>query len=128
MNQYTFDIHAFTDHERVVDGNYSYLDKFDDDDTANIIKFYEAVVRYLKSGNLPRHIKGYTLNYYSVFGLTGFYPRDVAKIRGFASSIVILDFKLRHSTGFQAKFCSPSGDVLRDETNERDMDIFRELV
>ena len=128
MNVYTFESHDFTDHEMVVDGNYSYLDKFDDDDTANIIKFYEAVVHFMKNGNLPRHIKDVTLSYYHVFGLTGFFPRDVNKIRNFAGSIVILDFKLRHSQGFQAKFMQPTGDILRDEDNERDMEIFRELV
>ena len=98
--------------EKVVDGNYSYLDKFDDDDAINLIKFYEAVVRFIKAGNFPRVIKSATLNYYYAFGLTGFFPRDVEKIRGFAGSIVILDFKLRHSAGFRNKYVMPTGNII----------------
>ena len=54
--------------EKQVDGNYSYLDKFDDDDTEMLLKAYECVIEFIKSGVLPRQIKEVTLSYYYAFG------------------------------------------------------------
>ena len=62
------------------------------------------MVNFIRAGNLPRHVKAVTLNYYYAFGLSGFFPRDIRKIRGFASTISILDFKLRHSNAFHERF------------------------
>ena len=104
------------------------MDKFDDDDTENLMLFYEAVVRFINNGNLPRHIKAVTLNYYYAFGLKGFFTSDVEKIRGFANTLVILDFKLRHSTGFHEKFIATTDDIIQDEIKERNLELFKELV
>ena len=128
MSKYDWDINEFMANERQVDGNYSYIDKFDDDDSKMLNKAYEAVVSFMKGGNLPHHIKERTLGYYYTFGLEGFFPRDVLKIRAFASTIVILDFKLRHSRGFQERFVDKTGDLIRDEELEINLEMFKELV
>ena len=128
MLKYDWDITEFMANERQVDGNYSYIDKFDDDDAEMLNKAYEAVVNFMKVGNLPHHIKQRTLGYYYAFGLEGFYPRDVIKIRAFASTIVILDFKLRHSRGFKERFVDKTGDLIRDEELENNLELFKELV
>ena len=128
MLKYDWDITEFMANERQVDGNYSYIDKFDDDDAEMLNKAYEAVVNFMKGGNLPHHIKQRTLGYYYAFGLEGFYPRDVIKIRAFASTIVILDFKLRHSRGFKERFVDKTGDLIRDEELENNLELFKELV
>ena len=79
---------------------------------------YEAVINFIRSGNLPKHIKDCTLRYYHAFGTAGFFPRDIRKIRGFAGSIVVLDFKLRHSDAFYEKFVHSTGNIVKDEELE----------
>ena len=46
-----------------MDGIYSYLDKYYDDDIDNLSKYYEACIMFMKTGHLPKEIKEKTLRY-----------------------------------------------------------------
>ena len=48
LNDYDWDINSFLYHEKQPDGNYSYLDKFDDDAFENLSKYYKACITFMK--------------------------------------------------------------------------------
>lgn len=49
---------------------------------------------------MPKEIFSKTLKYYYAFGPAGFYDKDVDRLSAWATSIQILDFKLKHSEEF----------------------------
>ena len=97
LNNYEWNIDDFIYHEKHVDGVYSYIDKFYDDDHENLKKSYEACILFCKQGHLPKEIQSKTLKYFWAFGEKSFFESDVQKLSNFATSIEILDFKLRHN-------------------------------
>ena len=47
LNEYDWDVDEFIYHEKQVEGAYSYLDKFYDDDFENLAKYYEACIQFM---------------------------------------------------------------------------------
>lgn len=56
MNEYDWDVEEFLYHEKHVDGVYSYLDKFYDDNYEQLSGYYEACLKFMKGGHLPKEI------------------------------------------------------------------------
>jgi len=83
----------------------------------------------MKQGHLPKEIQSKTLKYYWAFGPNDFYERDLEKLNAWATSIQILNFKLRHNKQFQEDFVElrePNMD--RDlEDEDADRDYYRDL-
>lgn len=121
LNEYEWDIQDFVYHEKHVDGNYSYLDKFDDDDYTNLERYYEACLLFMKMGHMPKEIAEKTMAYFYAFGPKEIYENDIDKLYAWASSIQILDFKLKRLPQFiEDHVTLTMNDVVRDEEIERD--------
>ena len=56
LNEYEWDIADFVYHEKHVDGIYSYLDKYYDDDFENLSSYYESCLMFMKTGHLPKEV------------------------------------------------------------------------
>ena len=97
FNTYKWSIDDFLYFEMQVPGQYSYIDKYYDDDTENIGKLFEAIVAWMKQGWLPRHIEPHTLKFYYAFGRDGFFKQDIEAICNWCGSMRILDYKIRHN-------------------------------
>ena len=145
LNQYDWDIQDFVYHEKHVEGIYSYVDKYYDDDIDNLSAYYEACLSFMKQGHLPKEIREKTLRYHWAFGPSEFFDKDVEKLNAWATSIQILDFKLRHNQDFMEKYFKPRElnpedleeggddstyyrDMEHNEKIERDQAMFNELV
>ena len=48
MNEYEWDIQEFIYHEKHVEGIYSYLDKYYDDDLENLTAYYRACLNFMR--------------------------------------------------------------------------------
>ena len=57
LNEYDWDVEEFLYHEKQPDGNYSYLDKFYDDNYESLSAYYEACLNFMKQGHLPKEIQ-----------------------------------------------------------------------
>ena len=97
LNEHVWDIKDFIYHEKHVEGIYSYLDKFYDDDYEHLSQYYESCLQFMKCGHLPKEIQQKTIKYFWAFGPNGFFTADVEKLNAWATSISILNFKLRHN-------------------------------
>ncbi len=86
-NQYDWDISEFTYSEKHVEGSYSYLDKFYDDDFEHLAQYYESCLLFMKQGHLPKEIQSKTLKYLWAFGESQFFEEDVMKLNAWATSI-----------------------------------------
>jgi len=100
LNNYDWDIQEFIYSEKHVEGTYSYLDKFYDDDYELLSQYYEACITFMKQGHLPKEIISKTLKYFYAFGESQFFETDVMKLNAWATSIQILEFKLRNNLEF----------------------------
>ena len=67
------DINEFMTNEWQIDFNYSYIYKFNNDDSKMLKKAYKSFLNFMKYGNFHHHIKERTLGYYNTFGLDGFF-------------------------------------------------------
>ena len=83
----------------------------------------------MKQGHLPKEIQSKTLKYYWAFGPNDFYEDDLEKLNAWATSIQILNFKLRHNKQFQEDFvvlAEPNLDRDPDDM-DADRDYYRDL-
>ena len=64
MDEFVWDDDQFRFNEKVVKGNYAYIE-----DKGKIEAIYEACINFLKNGTVPKHVKEHTLKSLSVFGL-----------------------------------------------------------
>ena len=127
LNDYQWDIADFLYHEKHVDGIYSYLDKFYDDDYEMLSQYYEACIMFMKTGHLPKEIAEKTLSYQHAFGPLEFFDRDVEKVNAWATSIQILDFKLRHNDEFLEKYVNIK-EIVRDEDDEDNTNYLDDVI
>jgi len=104
LNEYEWDVEEFLFHEQQVDGVYSYLDKFYDDNFEQLSAYYEACINFMKGGHLPKEIYQKTMKYFYAFGETQFFEKDTAKLSAWANSLQMLEFKLRHNGDFQEMY------------------------
>ena len=104
LNEYDWEVEEFLYHEKQPEGNYSYLDKFYDDNFEQLAAYYEASIAWMKDGFLPKTIQQKTLKYFYAFGETQFFDKDVSKLSAWANSLQMLEFKLRHNADFQQMY------------------------
>ena len=113
----------FLYHEKQPDGNYSYLDKFYDDNYESLSAYYEACLLFMKQGHLPKEIQQKTLKYFHAFGETSFFERDVSKLSAWANSLQMLEFKLQHNGDFQQMYV-----VMKDTDMEDEAERYENIV
>ena len=78
---------------------------------------------------MPREIYDKTLKYFHAFGPKEIFESVNDKLTSWATSIQILDFKLRHNEEFLEQYVTlTEDDVVRNEVIEREQQLFLELV
>lgn len=94
-----------------------------------MVRYFEACLNFMKTGHLPKELAEKTMNYFYAFGPKEIYEDDIEKLYAWASSIQILDFKLKRLDQFVENYMTLSEhDLIRNEQIERDMGLFTELV
>ena len=101
MCDYQWNSDDFLHFEKQVDGNYSYLNKIDDDSTKELITFYEQLILFMKLGHGEKDIFEKTLLLMHAFGKKNFFKADLERISNWAQTITLLEYKLRNSDDCQ---------------------------